>query len=129
MKTGSKAQVLRIYIGTYDKHGHQPMYEHIVFEAKKYGIAGASVFRGVLSYGANSIVHSAKILELSADLPLIIEMVDTKEKIESFIEHLSDIHEHDNFGGLITTYEVEIVKYKAHKNGKVRDMENINNGE
>lgn len=118
MKLEGKAQVLRVYIGSFDKYHHTPMYEIIVQEAKKFGIAGASVFRGVLAYGANSVLHSAKIWELSADLPIIIEMVDYKEKIEAFIEHLSDVFEHDDFGGLITTYEIEIVTYKAHKEGK-----------
>ncbi len=123
MKLEGKAQVLRIYIGSLDKHGHKPMYESIVLEAKKFGILGATVFRGVLSYGANSVIHSAKIWELSADLPVTIELVDKKEKIEAFVAYLQDIYEGDSFGGLITTYEVEVIAYKAHKAGKKRTGE------
>lgn len=115
MKLEGKAQVLRIYIGSLDKHEHTPMYESIVMEAKKFGILGASVFRGVLSYGSSSIIHTAKIFELSPDLPIIIEMIDKKDKIEKFIEHLSELFEDDNFGGLVTTYEVDVVQHKAHK--------------
>ncbi|TAL67603.1 MAG: DUF190 domain-containing protein [Bacteroidetes bacterium] len=118
MKLEGKSQVLRIYIGSLDKAGHKPMYESIVLEAKKFGIAGASVFRGVLAYGANSILHSAKIWELSADLPIIIEMVDQKGKIEAFIEYLSQKFDIEKFGGMMTTYEVDVITYKAHKNGK-----------
>jgi hypothetical protein len=115
MKLEGKAQVLKIYIGSIDKHNHQPMYESIVMSAKNFGILGATVCRGVLSYGASSTIHSAKIFELSPDLPIIIEMIDKKEKIEKFIEHLTELFEDDNFGGLITTYEVDIVQHKAHK--------------
>ncbi len=113
-----KSQVLRIYIGSHDKHHHQPMYEFIVLEAKKAGIAGASAFRGIMSYGANSALHSAKIWELSADLPIIIELVDSKEKIQSFVDHLATVFEDEDFGGLMTTYEAEVIAYKAHKDGK-----------
>lgn len=113
-----KAQVLRIYIGSLDKYNHTPLYEAIVHEAKKFGMAGASVFRGILSYGANSSIHSAKIWALSTDLPLIIEIVDKKEKIEDFIDYLAEWFGPQDFGGLITTYEVEIVKHQAHKNSK-----------
>jgi len=113
-----KAQVLRIYIGSLDKYHHTPLYEAIVTEAKKFGMAGASVFRGILSYGANSSIHSAKIWALSTDLPLIIELVDRKEKIDAFIDYLSDWFGDQDFGGLITTYEVDIVKHQAHKNKK-----------
>jgi PII-like signaling protein len=116
MITEGKAQVLRIYIGSSDKLKHTPMYESIVMEAKRFGIAGASVFRGILSYGAHSQLHSAKIWALSTDLPLIIEIVDEKEKILAFIDHLSEWFEATNFGGMITTYEVEILKYQGHQN-------------
>ena len=118
MKLEGKAQVLRIYIGSWDKHHHAPLYESIVQEAKKFGIAGASVFKGMLSYGANSRIHSAKILELSADLPVIIEMVDEKEKIFAFIDFIDEFYDEDHFGGLITTYEVDVIRYKGHKDGK-----------
>jgi len=115
MKLEGKAQVLRIYLGSIDKHEHKPMYEYIIMEARNFGILGATVFRGVLSYGASSTIHSAKIFELSPDLPIIIEMIDKKEKIEAFIEEMSELFDDDKFGGLVTTYGIDIVKHKAHK--------------
>jgi PII-like signaling protein len=116
MKLEGKSQVLRIYIGSADKHHHQPTYEFIVFEAKKFGLAGASAFKGVLSFGASSMVHTAKIWELSADLPVVIEIIDQKEKIMAFIDHLDKLLEEEgDFGGLMTTYEVDVIAYKAHE--------------
>jgi PII-like signaling protein len=114
MKLEGKSQVLRIYIGSADKHHHQPAYEFIAFEAKKFGLAGASAFKGVLSFGASSMVHTAKIWELSADLPVVIEIIDQKEKIMAFNEHLDKLFEDGDFGGLMTTYEVDVIAYKAH---------------
>ncbi|HQK41268.1 MAG TPA: DUF190 domain-containing protein [Flavobacterium alvei] len=118
MKLEGKGQVLRIYIGSLDKFKHKPMYEFIVFEAKKMGLAGASVFRGVLSYGANSVIHSAKIFELSNDLPMIVEIIDQKDKIMAFINHLDVLFTGNNFGGLITTFEVDVIVYQPHSKGK-----------
>lgn len=118
MKLEGKSQVLRIYIGSQDKYKHQPTYEFLVHEAKRKGLAGASVFRGVLSYGANSIIHSAKILALSVDLPVVVEIIDKKEKIFDFIDHLDNIFTGNNFGGMITTFEVDVVVYQPHEKGK-----------
>ena len=115
MRLEGKALVLRIYIGSLDKHGHKPMYESIVEEAKKFGLHGATVYRGVMSYGANSILHSEKIWTISGDLPIIIEIVDDRELIEAFIDHLPDVYDHDCFGGIITIHEVDVLTYKAHK--------------
>ncbi len=113
-----KSKVLRIYIGSYDKINHKPLYEVIVMEAKKYGMAGATVYRGVLSYGANSVIHSVKIWELSADLPVIIEIIDDKEKVKKFIKQIEKYFEDEKFGGLIMTFDVDVIVYNPHKNGK-----------
>ncbi|HEV8337809.1 MAG TPA: DUF190 domain-containing protein [Candidatus Polarisedimenticolia bacterium] len=78
-------QLLRIFIGESDKHDGMPLYEWIVRRARQEGLAGATVIRGVEGYGAHSRLHTAKILRLSEDLPLIVEIVDTQEKIESFL--------------------------------------------
>jgi PII-like signaling protein len=79
MKTNSKAKLLRIFVGETDKHGHISVYEKIVTEARKNGLAGATVYRGIMGYGSNSRIHTAKVLRLSEDMPLVIEIVDTEE--------------------------------------------------
>lgn len=78
-------QLLRMYVGEQAKHHHRPFYEVIIAEAKAEGIAGATVFKGVLSYGMSGTVHTAKILELSQSLPMIIEIMDTEERIGDFL--------------------------------------------
>ena len=80
-----EGQLLRIFIGESDKYEKQPLYEWIVRKAREAGLAGATVFRGLEGYGASSRLHTAKLLRLSSDLPIVIEIVDTDEKIEKFI--------------------------------------------
>ncbi len=77
--------LLRIFIGESDRHDGHPLYEWIVHRAREHGLAGATVLRGLEGFGAHSRLHTAKILRLSTDLPIVIEIVDTKEKIESFL--------------------------------------------
>ncbi len=79
-----EGQLLRIFIGESDKYEKQPLYEWIVRKARESGLAGATVFRGLEGYGASSRLHTAKLLRLSTDLPIVIEIVDTNEKIENF---------------------------------------------
>lgn len=78
-------QLLRIMIGETDRHGKMPLYEWIVKQARKNGMAGATVLRGIQGFGANSLIHTTKILRLSEDLPVIVEIIDTQEKIASFL--------------------------------------------
>jgi len=115
MKTNSKAKLLRIFVGETDKHEHISVYEKIVVEARKTGLAGATVYRGVMGYGSNSRIHTAKVLRLSDDMPLVIEIVDTEEKINQFIPIVDKIFEEANSGGLITIEAAEIIKYTATK--------------
>lgn len=115
MKTNSKAKLLRIFVGETDKHGHVNVYEKIVVEARKSGLAGATVYRGVMGFGSNSIIHTAKVLRLSDDMPLVIEVVDTEEKVNNFIPTVETIFEEANAGGLITIEAAEIIKYTATK--------------
>lgn len=103
--------LLRIFIGESDKHEGKPLYEWIVREAKAKGLAGATVFRGIEGYGAHSRIHTAKIIDLSTDLPLIIEIVDELEKIEAFLKHLDDIV----VEGLATVEKVHIHFYRSRK--------------
>ncbi len=84
MENNPNAKLLRIFIGESDKHGQQPLYETIVYKAKKQGLAGATVTRGIMGFGANSKVHSAKLFDVSSDMPLVVEIVDTEEQIRAF---------------------------------------------
>lgn len=113
-----EAKLLRIFVGESDKYGSIPVYEKIVLDARKFGLAGATVFKGLMGYGGSSIIHTTKVLRLSEDLPLIIEIVDTSEKIDSFIPHLKSIFEHADSGGLITLEKAEIIKYAAGNKSK-----------
>lgn len=113
MKANSKAKLLRIFVGETDKYGAVNVYEKIVVEARKMGLAGATVYRGIMGYGGNSIIHTAKILRMSDDMPLVIEIVDTEEKINEFIPTAEEIFEEADCGGLITIEAAEIIKYTS----------------
>jgi PII-like signaling protein len=107
MNLPSTGQILRIYIGESDRLHHQPLHEGIVMKAREIGLAGATVFRGVMGFGASSHLHTAKILRLSMDLPVVIEIVDTPEKIADFLPFLDEVVN----DGLVTIEDVRIVKY------------------
>ncbi|GMQ82668.1 MAG: DUF190 domain-containing protein [Rhodothermia bacterium] len=109
-------KLLRVFIGESDRHGGMPLYEWIVVEARRAGLAGATVIRGIEGFGAHSRLHTAKILRLSADLPLIVEIVDTEEKIEAFMPVLDTAVSE----GLATLEKVEIRFYRS---GKSREDE------
>lgn len=115
MQIEGEAKLLRIFIGESDKINHVSIYEEIVIEARKAGLAGATVFKGIMGFGGNSRIHTSKILRLSEDLPLIIEIVDEEKKIEEFIPRLDEIFEKANCGGLITIEKAHIIKYRANK--------------
>jgi PII-like signaling protein len=117
MALQGEAQLLRIYIGEHDIHNHKPLYEVIVEMAKEAGLAGASVFKGVLSYGASNRIHTAKIFELSQDLPMVIEIVDKTEAIYAFLHKLDELLESAGCGGLVTIETLKILKY-APKSGE-----------
>lgn len=102
-------KLLRIFVGENDKHDGMPLYEWIVRKARERGLAGATVLRGLEGYGAHSRLHTAKILRLSNDLPIVVEIVDTEEKIESFLPTIDDaIGE-----GLATVEKVEVRLYRS----------------
>ena len=115
MENNPNAKLLRIFIGESDKNGQQPLYETIVFEAKKQGLSGATVTRGIMGFGANSKVHTAKLFEISSDLPLVIEIVDTEEKIRAFSIFVEQLFEQTHSGGLITLEKAEVIRYQAGK--------------
>ena len=115
MEAPQTAKLLRIFIGENDRHGHQPLYEALVLKAREMHLAGATVLRGPLGYGASSRMHTAKILRLSMDLPIVIEIVDHPDKIEAFLPLLKEMLQ----GGLVTLETVEVVHYRhrANENG------------
>jgi PII-like signaling protein len=108
-----EGHLLRIFVGEADRHDRMPLYEWIVREARTRGLAGATVLRGVEGFGAKSQLHKASILRLSADLPIVIEIVDTREKIESFLPVI-DVAITD---GLATIEKVEIRFYRTSGTG------------
>jgi uncharacterized protein len=108
MKIPEQASLLRVFVGESDKHGHIPLYEAIVLKARETGLAGATVLRGSMGFGRHSVMHTAKILRLSEDLPIIIEIVDSKEKIEAFLPILDPMVPE----GLVTLEEIRVVHYK-----------------
>jgi len=101
--------LLRIFIGESDRHGHHPLYEAIVLKARESGLAGATVLRGVMGYGKHSILHTAKILRLSEDLPMVVEIVDSADKINAFLPVLDEMIKE----GLVTLERVKVLHYKA----------------
>jgi PII-like signaling protein len=115
MRLTGEAKLLRIFVGERDKVDHKPLYEVLVHRAKAVGLAGATVLRGVEGFGAESIIHKAKLLELSEDLPFVIEIVDSEEKIAAFLKTVDELFGAANCGGLVTLERVEIVKYTHSK--------------
>ena len=105
------ALLLRVFVGESDRYRHQPLYEAIVMRAREMEMAGATVLRGPMGFGASSRIHTAKIIQLSMDLPLVIEIVDTEEKINSFLSILDEMMS----GGLVTLEKARVIRYKAAK--------------
>jgi uncharacterized protein len=113
MNPGDKAKRLRIYISSTDKYGHIPLYEHIVFTAKKNGIAGATVLKGIMGYGASSEIYSDKLWELTEKVPLVVEIIDEPERIDAFFEVIKPFCEKSGKGHIITMDETEILLRRA----------------
>jgi PII-like signaling protein len=111
MKISGEGKLLRIFVGESDHVHGRPLYEAIVHKAHDLGLAGATVWRGIEGYGAASRIHTAKILRLSEDLPLVIEIVDVEEKIRAALPEFDALMEASGGGGLITLEKAEIIKY------------------
>ncbi len=109
MQIPHDAVLLRIFIGESDRWEHKPLYEAIVLKARELHLAGATVLRGPMSFGKSSRLHTAKILRLSADLPLVIEIVDSEEKIQGFLPVLDKMMG----GGLVTLEKVRVLEYRG----------------
>ena len=101
--------LLRIFVGESDRHGRRPLYEEIVLKAREAGLAGATVLRGVMGFGKHSLIHTTKILRLSEDLPMVVEVVDSREKIEKFMPVLDELIT----DGLVTLERVNVIHYRG----------------
>lgn len=108
MKLPEQAVLLRIFIGESDKYKNKPLYEQIVLKARELNLAGATVLRGILGFGADSRMHSAKLLDLSIDLPIIIEIVDVKENIDRLLPFVDETVKE----GLVTLENIKVIKYR-----------------
>jgi uncharacterized protein len=111
MEITGEAKLLRIFIGESDRIKHTALYEIIVREARALALAGATVWRGMLAFGPTSRIRSAKILDLSSDLPIIIEIVDKETRIEQFLPKLHQLFEEAQCGGLVTIEKVQVIRY------------------
>ena len=111
MELKAEAKLLRIFLGEADKVKHTALYETIVKKARELGLAGATVWRGIMGFGPTSRIRTARILDLSNDLPIIVEIADEEEKINRFLPVLHDLFESAQSGGLITMENVTVIKY------------------
>lgn len=110
MKIPDEGWLLRVFIGESDKWHGRPLYEAIVLKARELHMAGATVLRGPMGFGANSRLHTAKIIRLSEDLPMVIEIVDGKERIDALMPHIDQMVNE----GLVTLERVQVIKYRAN---------------
>jgi PII-like signaling protein len=113
MNLPEDAVLLRVFVGESDRFDHRPLYEAIVLKARETGLAGATVLRGPMGFGKSSHLHTAKILRLSMDLPIVIEMVDTEQKINDFLPLLDSMMG----GGLVTIEKAKVIRYRGAKSG------------
>lgn len=111
MEITGQAVLLRVFVGESDKLGHLPLYEAVVRRARDADLAGATVLKGVMGFGATARIRTQKILDLSSDLPILIEIVDEHEKIVDFQSELSDLFEEACCGALVTTEKIRVVHY------------------
>jgi uncharacterized protein len=111
MQLPKQAVLLRIFIGENDKFDGRPLYEAVVMKAREMQLAGATVLRGPMGFGKSSLIHTDKILRLSMDLPLVIEIVDSEEKINAFLPVLDEMME----SGLVTLEKLQVLQYGSEK--------------
>ncbi|MHC1596448.1 MAG: DUF190 domain-containing protein [Candidatus Syntropharchaeales archaeon] len=115
MKLPKEGLLLRIFIGEMDSYKGKPLYEQIVLKARELNLAGATVTRGIMGFGANSRLHTAKLLRLSEDLPIVIELVDSEENINKLLPFVDEIFEE----GLITIEKIKVIKYRHSNRDKM----------
>jgi PII-like signaling protein len=111
MQIPKEATLLRVFVGEDDRHGHQPLYQAIILKAREMHLAGATVLRGPMGYGHSSRLHTAKILRLSEDLPVVVEIVDSEERINGFLPVLDGMMT----SGLVTLEQVAVLQYGTER--------------
>jgi PII-like signaling protein len=111
MTLQGEGRLIRIFIGESDLWKGRPLYEALVHRAREMGMAGATVRRGIEGFGASSVVHTTRILRLSQDLPIVVELVDTAEKVSAYLEEIEEMVSE----GMVTTERVEILKYRGRE--------------
>jgi len=109
MKLPQDGCLLRVFVGESDRWQKRPLYEAIVLKARELHLAGATVLRGPMGFGAGSRLHTAKVLRLSEDLPMVVEIVDTRDKIDTLLPYIDEMVQ----DGLVTLERVEVIKYRA----------------
>jgi len=119
METNDTVKVLRIYTSSTDKLKHTPLYEMLVYAARRYGMAGATVHKGVMGYGGSSVVHSSKFWETNDKLPMVVEIIDEASKIEAFAEVIKPYLDSVRYGCLVTLEDVKVV---IHKTGQKKSV-------
>ncbi len=112
MELNGESRLLRIFVGETDKVGHRLLYEAILLEARSQGLAGCTVLRGIMSFGASAIVHTTKLIEISVDLPIVVEIVDREDKINAFVPAVDALMEKAACGGLVTIEKASVLYYK-----------------
>jgi hypothetical protein len=112
MEINGEASLLRIFISNTDKFKHAPLYEMVVFAAKRYGLAGATVLKGTMGFGSGTVVRSNKFWEITEKLPIVIEIVDASEKIDAFAEKIKPWFKKLRYGCMITVEKANIILYK-----------------
>ena len=115
MELNGQSKLLTIYTGELEKYNHRLLYEAIVYAAKKSGMAGATVTKGIMSFGANSKVHTTKIFALSTDLPVKIEIIDNEDMVSRFIKVVEKMFDKSNSAGLITLTDTNVIAYMSNK--------------
>jgi len=116
MKLEGEGQLLRIFVGESDRWHGRPLYEAIVFRAREAGLAGATVLRGLMGYGAKSRIHTAKVLRLSEDLPIVVEIADRADRIQAFLPLLDEMVG----DGMVTLEKVQVIAYRPGRGGESR---------
>jgi PII-like signaling protein len=111
MKLNEKAKRLRIYISSTDKYEHSPLYEVIVYSARKQGLTGATVLKGIMGYGASSQIYTSKLWEITDKVPLVVEIIDEPEKVDSFFENIKPLFDKLGKGHLITADETSVLMH------------------
>jgi hypothetical protein len=117
MEIKGTAKLVRVFVGESEKVGHTPLYEVIVKEARERHLAGATAWRGILGFGPTARMRTTKLLDLSSDLPMVIEIVDEEQKVNDFIPLLNDLFEKAKSRGLITIEKVEVIRYVRSTGG------------